>query len=327
MTKKVTYNCAYCGKECVDMRGDYSAKLRFCNKDCYNKYREERRLKGPEPNCKCENCGKPLYRSPSRLKKGAHIFCSTSCQSSKQMKEKNRKFREDLNCTCAYCGTKFHRKKSHVGVLNFCNIECKRAYQKSQRTVKKCLVCGKEFEVTKSDVAKSKFCSVKCHDEYQRRFFIKTKCAYCGKNIEVDKSTQRHNKTGHYFCSNICVGKFFSGENNPRYTGTADVVKILRTYFALHQRALVFQRDNKICQICGGKADHVHHIYPIYKIVQDFQRKHPEIDITKNCYYVAALIIKESDIFRDLNNLISICEDCHNGVHHDERVNRWVKVD
>ena len=280
-------------------------------------------VKEHTPNCTCENCGKPLYRYPSRLKKNKHTFCSLSCQSSMLMKEKNKKFREDLNCTCAHCGKKFHKKKSHIGVLNFCNIECKRAYFKERRFKGNCIVCGKEFEVNAYKKDTAKFCSKECANEYQRRFFIKTKCTYCGKDIEVSKSVQYHNKTGQYFCSNACVGKFFRGENSPSYTGTTNVVKVLRTYFALYQRALVFKRDNKVCQICGGKAEHVHHVYPIYKIIQDFQKKHPEIDITKNCYYVAALIIKESEIFRDLTNLISVCEDCHNGVHHEERTNRW----
>ena len=235
------------------------------------------------------------------------------------MKEKNKKYTEDLNCTCTYCGKKFHKKKSHISIKNFCNIDCKKAYLKSQRVTKKCLTCGKEFDVNAYKKDTAKFCSVKCHDEYQRRFFIKTKCSYCGKEINVNSSVQSHNKTGKYFCSNICAGKYFRGERSPMYTGNSDVYKILRSYYAQYQRKLIFIRDNKTCQICGGVATNVHHIYPIYKIIDDFKVRHPEIDITKNCYHVALLIITESEKFKDLNNMIAVCECCHSIIHKEDR--------
>ena len=43
MTNKISYTCAYCGEQIENHRGDYVAKLRFCNMDCYNKYRNLKR--------------------------------------------------------------------------------------------------------------------------------------------------------------------------------------------------------------------------------------------------------------------------------------------
>ena len=325
MTNKISYTCAYCGEQIENHRGDYVAKLRFCNMDCYNKYRNLKRKKGPEPNVTCAKCGKQFYLPKSRLAKirDGLAFCSISCASSYRMQKKNSVFREDMNATCAYCGRKFHKKPSHLSGLNFCSVDCKRKYHDSRRVVKHCLTCGKEFSVVPSKKDTAKFCSVACHDEYQRRFFIHTQCAYCGRPINVSGAVQYHNKTGKYFCSNKCVGKFFRGERSIQYTGNSDVFKVLRTYFGLYQRPLVFQRDNKICQICGQLAEHVHHIIPIYQMVNEFKRRHPEVDVTRTCYQVAQDIIKEFSEFTNLDNLISVCSICHNNIHHKDRKTLW----
>ena len=215
----------------------------------------------------CENCGKRIHLTNTQKVKNKHSFCSRSCASQYNMKNKNRKFREDLNCTCTYCGKKFHRKKSAINKTNFCSKDCRTKYLKAQRVTFTCEMCGKVFDVPPSDVEHTRFCSRKCADDYQRRFCLHTKCAYCGNPIRVKSNTQARNKTGNYFCSNRCVGKFFSGENSPAYTGNSDVMKILRIYFALHQRQQVFVRDKKICQVCGGRATVVHHKYPLYSRV------------------------------------------------------------
>lgn len=318
---EVTYKCDYCGKVYTTKRFDTKYSVHFCCKDCYFKYKKENH-KSNKHNCTCANCGKTFYRSPSRLIKDK-LFCSTSCASSYYMKEKNKKYREDLNCTCTYCGVKFHRKKSHIGKTNFCSKECQNNYHKSKRVEKTCIVCGKKFNVPACEAEQSKFCSVNCHNEYQRRFFLSTKCAYCGKELHVSKEIQSHNKTGNYFCSNTCVGKFFKGSSSPNYTGYSDVTKVLRAYYEANQRGKIFHRDNKTCQICGGVATNVHHIYPIYKMIKDFAEAHPDIDLTKDCFNVAEMIMQEHEKFLDMNNMIAVCECCHKELHHDERTKRW----
>ena len=283
----------------------------------------ERQKKVREPNCECTNCRKPMYLPKCRLTAREQHFCSNSCASSYRMRLKNAKYREDLNAKCTYCGKLFHRKKSHLSKgNNFCCKECQQSFRKQQRVTYTCLVCGKEFTRPKCDT-NVKFCSNKCRDEYQRRFREIHKCAYCGKEVSVTQITKKRNKTGLFFCSNKCVGKYFRGERSPSYTGNSDVVKVLRTYYALYQRPQIFERDNKVCQVCGGRAENVHHIYPIYKMIQDFKNKHPDIDMTKDVYLVAKQVMEECPEFLDLNNLMSVCEDCHHKLHTEERKKLW----
>lgn len=270
-------------------------------------------------NCVCEQCGKPFHIVPSRLNNSKHHFCSRTCQNTYQARARVKDIVEDLNCTCTYCGKKFHKKKSHVAKQNFCNIECRKKYRAEQRVSKVCETCGKEFTVIKSHSHRTRFCSVKCHDTYQRRFYKTAKCATCGKEIQVDKTKQSYSKTGLFFCSNKCVGKYFTGEKSPTYKGTRTVLKILRGYFELYQRRPAFKRYNKVCQICGGAADHVHHIYPLHKMVEDFKKVHPELDFNKDCYYIASLFIKECNIFNNPDNLLPVCKGCHTELHRELR--------
>lgn len=328
---KRKYVCQCCGKEFESTRhyGTRKKELkgRFCSRECYFKFvKDNHSLNHPDGrslNHSCPNCGKKFHLPKGYQNDGSLHFCSISCSSKYYMNIKMKPIRENLNCTCAHCGKKFHRKPSAVGILNFCTQECKFAYHKARRVKKVCLTCGKEFDVTPDKAKRAKFCSVACHDEYQRRFFIDTKCAYCGKSLRVSLTTQHHNKTGQYFCSNKCVGRYFQRENNPNYKGTADVFKVLRMYYGQYQRQKIFVRDNKVCQVCGGVADNVHHIYPIYKMINDFEANHPDIDLTKNCYQVADMIIKEHPKFLDLENMIAVCEDCHKALHKEERERRW----
>lgn len=272
-------------------------------------------------NCICEFCGKPFHSTPSRLKNGKHHFCSRVCQNTYLSRAKVKDIVNDLNCTCDFCGKKFHKKKSHISKQNFCNIDCRKKYRAAQRVKKVCETCGKEFEVIKSHAHHTRFCSVQCHDTYQRRFYLNTTCANCGEPIQVDKTKQECSKTGLFFCSNKCVGEYFSGENSPTYKGTREVAGIVRSYFERIQRPKIFKKYNKVCQICGGQAEHVHHIYPLHKIVEDFKAAHPELDFENDSYNVAKLIIEDCEIFKDENNLVTVCRDCHTELHRDLRGN------
>ena len=314
MAKWATFKCEYCGEEFRTNNYNANSSQHFCCREHYLAYKKEFG-KMNTPNCTCEQCGKPIYKSACSLKTNKHTFCSRQCQNTFQAHERSKKH-SDLNATCSYCGKAFHRSKEHLSAnQNFCSMECRKKYRESQRVKKVCKTCGKEFYVIKSRAKKASFCSVNCHDEYQRRFFITAKCAYCGKEITVDKTTQLYSKTGNYFCSNACVGKFFSGENSPTYKGTASVVNILRGYFQTYQRQDAFKRGKGKCVLCGARAEHVHHVYPIFRMIDDFCIKHPDIDITQDCYYVASLIIKESKEFKDPNNLIPLCKKCHYKQH------------
>lgn len=320
MAKKVVFTCAYCGKEYETNNYNKNAKIHFCCSDHRVAYqREVQPSRGGflrEPNCVCEFCGKPIHKSPYQLKTNKHTFCSRVCQNTFQAREKSKRVQSDINAKCAYCGREFHKSNNDRGKhKDFCNKECQQKYYAEQNVDKTCVVCGKKFKVVKSRANTAICCSVACQIAYQRRFYRIVRCAYCGKKFQIDKTRWESSNTKLFFCKNKCVGKYYSGTKSPTYKGTRNVSQILRGYFQLYQRPYIFKRDKSICQICGAPADHVHHIYPFSQIIHDFRKKHPDIDITKDCYYVAAMIIKEMDKFKDMSNLMAVCIGCHEKLH------------
>ncbi len=81
-------------------------------------------------------------------------------------------------------------------------------------------------------------------------------------------------------------------KNPEKYLGY--IQKHKKKYGIIFGRALFFwsktvrKRDNYICQICGEKAEHSHHLF--------YQRLFPELQINEN-------------------NGIALCKLCHNEVH------------
>ena len=271
--KKQEFTCSYCDKKFVTGNRLKGRKHYFCSRECTLKFRTEvKAARGTIksiPNCKCDYCGKEFHKVPSAIRN--LNFCSRKCQNTFLAHRIRDKAQSDLNCTCENCGKKFHKKGSHKGKeMDFCSLECVKEYQEKKRVIKHCLTCGKEFVVNEAQKDSAKFCSVACHDKYQRRFQIETTCTYCGTSIVVDKTRQLYNKSQLYFCSSKCIGRYFRGKNSPVYKDSSELVDILRRYFQRYQRVKVFARDRKICQVCGSPADHVHHITPIYQIVNEF---------------------------------------------------------
>lgn len=124
---------------------------------------------------------------------------------------------------------------------------------------------------------------------------------YCGKEMFVIPA--RYNSAENIYCNVDCMAKHYSqlytGENSPTWTGG----KSHYTGGWLHAREEARKRDNYTCAICGitekefGQELSVHHI----KKYKDFDDK-----------YEANL----------LNNLISLCENCHRFVHSNKNVNK-----
>lgn len=320
MTYKIaTFTCAYCGKEYSTNNYNKRAKNHFCSLECRKKYQVEikpmRGVSWKVNNCKCDYCGKEFHKVPSAIKE--HNFCSRKCQNTFLAHLVRDRAQQDLNCTCLHCGKKFHRKPSHKGEVQFCNIKCKQAYEAKIRKEKEreeiCPVCGKKFI---AGIERETFCSVNCQIAWQRRFYKKVKCSYCGKEITLDKTRQQYSKSGLFFCSNACIGKYYRGNKSPVYKGTRSVLGVLRSYYERHQKNLSFARYNKTCQVCGSVADNIHHIHPLHKIVDDYFKIHSinETDTSKR-YLIAYKIIQEYPIFSDEDNLIALCTKCHKEHH------------
>jgi hypothetical protein len=65
--------CVECGLEF----DKHVHNKRFCSKKCTDKYYS----KHSPVNCKCTQCGTPLYRKPYYLRNNKNIFCSRECNS------------------------------------------------------------------------------------------------------------------------------------------------------------------------------------------------------------------------------------------------------
>ena len=70
MSKKITFTCAYCGKQYSTSNYNRKALTHFCCRDCYMKYQREikasRGLNNNIANVKCEFCGKWFCKSCSK---------------------------------------------------------------------------------------------------------------------------------------------------------------------------------------------------------------------------------------------------------------------
>src|SRR4030065_2124982 len=82
------------------------------------------------------------------------------------------------------------------------------------------------------------------------------------------------------------------GENNPNWKGgiTPEQDKIRHCTETTHWRKAVYDKDKYTCQICGAKDKYLnaHHIKPF--------KDYPELRF-------------------DINNGITLCEDCHKDIH------------
>ena len=270
---------------------------------------------------RCDFCDKEFTKTPSKIRNTN--FCCRKCQNTYQARKNASKVNQP-NIACDNCGVKFHKKPSNKSKLNFCNLKCKQEHFKNNhRILKICEGCNNEYSVIKTHAENynSRFCSKECYDKWQRRSFLYTKCYTCGKDISIRKSRQDYNITGMYFCSNKCANEtLLSKEFNPNYKGTSDIMSTLRHYYAVNQRGLIFKKYNKKCSCCGENAEEVHHLYPLYKIIEDYIITHIEynIEIEEDRLTIINNIIDDKDNkFNDLDNLIAVCKNCHDSIYHN----------
>lgn len=64
------------------------------------------------PNTKCVQCGKEVYRRPRDIKKFNEVFCSTKCCGIKHRRK---------SIKCKNCNKEFHPNKT---TTKFCSVEC-----------------------------------------------------------------------------------------------------------------------------------------------------------------------------------------------------------
>jgi len=223
------------------------AACNYCNRSCMFKSRIGRpgptlgmkgRWKRPDmmskpvvPNWECQECGKEMRRTASKISAGRGLYCSKPCFVSSQAGRRapNRKYPDT---PCQYCRAVYKQRSGgkYKSPSKFCSFVCATASRigkpsgRSTLIARNCEKCGKEFHERAATVAMG----------------------------------------GGRFCSRKCYGLSKRGENSHWWMGGGTPERNLARGRSEYKawRTAVYQRDNYTCRQCGIKgapleADHI----------------------------------------------------------------------
>ncbi len=173
----------------------------------------------------CGWCGKKFerYIPPSSLAKGTKRYCSPSCKSKDQQKDRKLTLADKARL-CEHCKKQFVYGGSHKH-QRFCSLECANALavvqgKRNDRHLT-CKQCRKSFirNLTDKELAKSKgqFCSSECHDDSVRK--KQKHCERCGKRLGGRNSGKR-------FCSRECAGMVLRKKDGEKYVTSEGYVLV-----------------------------------------------------------------------------------------------------
>lgn len=278
--------CKYCDKEFNIRPSAYKkskTKIFYCCKEHMNKDRNIGKTK-----VKCTTCGKEFEKINSQIYK--KNFCCKECLLA---------YKPKVKLTCVHCGKEFiidesyYKKQSKRGQTpKYCSIDCRLAEQRKNKIKSKCKNCGKEIMITK-DKNKSNFCSQECRIKYMQQETKTVVCNYCGKEFKKNKYAYDHAKT--HYCSQKCYDEYRANKKETY----KELTHYLRTHESYNDwRTEVLKKDNYKCTKCGSKKDlHAHHIIQLYDICEKYNMNKDKILNSKE--------------FHDINNGITLCQDCH----------------
>ena len=263
----------------------------------------------------CKTCGEEKPVCEFYKKRNGY---EGSCKKCKEIKRRNRH-----KHICVQCGKEFTSPdKNSIYCSNACHGK-----SRETRITFNCDFCGKESsdKVSHYNKKKNHFCSTKCMHDFQSVNWkgensplykkVKCKCDNCNKEIVVSNYSYTKNK--HNFCSVECMGEWrvgkFCGENSPKWNSNlTEEERIKGRNIEGYNDFIkdVYKRDNYTCQCCGiagnGHNLNAHHIYSYSKY---------------------------KDLRTDINNGITLCEDCHKEFHKEygygdntkEQFEEWMK--
>ena len=249
---------------------------------------------------KCNYCGKEFKITSTRYDESkSKIFhcCKEHAKLAKQ--EGKVKYSKEINLICEHCGKDFKLKESYYKkqskrgqVPKYCSTDCRIAEQRKNKELVKCDNCGKEIWVVKNK-HQFHFCNEVCRIQYAKKDTKTAVCNNCGKEFEKNKYAYDRAKT--HFCSQKCYDEYRTAKKETY----KEVAHYLRTHEKYdYWRAEVFKRDHYKCTNCGSKENlHAHHLHQLYDICDSYDMN---VDI-----------ILESNEFNDINNGITLCQNCH----------------
>ncbi len=180
---------------------------------------------------------------------------------------------------------------------------------------KECVACRKMFARKSNYSIKqwklAKFCTKEC---WEKRGQTETKnCDQCGKQFSLPAHLMRMgDPRERRSCSKECQYLLTAGQKSTMWKGGASVYNLRfrdalsNTVMYRKWRSDIKRRDGK-CVNCGELKDsmHVHHIYPLAKIVKDEGWTYER--------WTELYKAPESRLW-DRKNGVMICSDCHSSL-------------
>lgn len=157
--------------------------------------------------------------------------------------------------------------------------------------------------------------------EFQH-FSLNQSCKDLGERLGVDPGTvRRHMKKLGIKPKNNSESKkgILAGSKHHNWKGGITPLNLLlREYFTVNLAPLAAKRDKYTCQKCGKTHTilNVHHIKKFSDIVQEILSEHKDLNpsVVSDRLELYKIITKDFR-FLDLDNLITLCRDCHKLEH------------
>lgn len=176
----------------------------------------------------------------------------------------------------------------------YCSSDC---YFNRGREKITCKHCGEIFTAAKFE--KRLYCSRACSDAIT---YVDVTCENCGQGFKKPLGKSHFSI---HFCNNECKWMYRAknlkwsnhknqyGEKNPAWKGgrTKKVIRMRNNSLYEIWRTMVYERDKYICRRCNDPKKYnlnAHHIIPVSLRIE---------------------------LMYDLDNGITLCEDCHREVH------------
>lgn len=171
-----------------------------------------------------------------------------------------------------------------------------------------------QFNYNKKDIPKEMF-----DKEWLQEQHLNKSVTDIAKDIGVDAGTLRRQmqKLGIHTNTNSesKIG-LMVGSKHPNWKGGKTPLSLLlREYWKINIACHAMKRDGYKCCLCGKEHTlNVHHIKHFKDIVDEIIAENNHLDIQKDSHTLYQIIIKDSR-FTSVDNLITLCEDCHKKVH------------